>query len=189
ATVEFERLIPHERIIIPYFWVRGVDSSDIEAAFKSHAGIAEIQLVDSVEDQYLMRAEWEQEYVGILRALAEANVVTLSGIGKKHEWRFEVRGESHEEISAFRHYCQEHDIPITIINVHAMLPLQGEGFELTEPQREALVLAYERGYYDTPRDNSLEDIAEELGVTQQSLSTRLRRGYRRLVEATLIGPP
>jgi len=44
-----------------------------------------------------------------------------------------------------------------ITAVHAMLPIQGEGYELTETQREALVLAYERGYFDTPRESSLED--------------------------------
>jgi len=185
VTVELERLIPHETLIIPYFWVRGAETEDIEAAFEQHAGVSNIRLVDSVEDEYLMRAEWKQEYFGILSALAKANVVVLSGIGTKDEWRFEVRGESQEAIVEFREYCQENDIPIAITAVHAMLPIQGEGYELTETQREALVLAYERGYFDTPREASLEEIADELGITQQSLSSRLRRGHRRLIGATL----
>ena len=185
VTVELERLIPHETLIIPYFWVRGAETEDIEASFESHVGVTDIRLVDSVENEYLMRATWEQEYFGVLSALAKASVVLLSGVGTKDEWRFEVRGESQEVIAAFREYCQENDIPITITAVHAMLPIQGEGYELTETQREALVLAYERGYFDTPRESSLEEIAAELGITQQSLSSRLRRGHRRLIEATL----
>jgi predicted DNA binding protein len=185
VTVELERLIPHQTLIIPYFWVRDVETGDIEAEFEQHAGVSNIRVVDSVEDEYLMRAEWEQEYFGILSALAKANVVVLSGIGTKDEWRFEVRGESQETIAEFREYCQENDIPITITAVHAMLPIQGEGYELTETQREALVLAYERGYFDTPREVSLEEIADELDITQQSLSSRLRRGHRRLIGATL----
>ena len=185
ATVELERLIPHETLIIPYFWVRDVETEDIEAAFEAHSGVSNIRVVDSVEDEYLMRAEWESEYFGILSALAKANVVVLSGIGTKDEWRFEVRGESQETLAEFREYCQENDIPIAITAVHAMLPIQGGGYELTETQREALVLAYERGYFDSPREASLEDIADELGITQQSLSSRLRRGHRRLIGATL----
>ena len=185
VTIEMERLIPHETLIIPYFWVRGSETGDIEAEFEPHAGVTGIRLVDSVEDEYLMRAEWKQEYFGVLSALAKANVVVLSGIGTKDEWRFEVRGEGQEAIAAFREYCQENDIPIAITAVHAMLPIQGEGYELTETQREALVLAYERGYFDTPRETSLEEIADELGITQQSLSSRLRRGHRRLIKATL----
>jgi len=185
VTVELERLIPHETLIIPYFWVRGVETEDIEAAFEPHAGVSNIRLVDSVEQEYLMRAEWEPAYFGVLSALAKANVVVLTGIGTKDGWRFEVRGETQETISEFRKYCQENDIPISITAVHAMLPIQGEGYELTETQREALVLAYERGYFDTPRTASLEEIADELGITQQSLSSRLRRGHRRLIGATL----
>jgi len=185
VTVELERLIPHETLIIPYFWVRGVETEDIEASFEPHAGVTDIQVIDSVEDEYLMRAEWKSEYFGVLSALARANVVVLTGIGTKEGWRFEVRGESQESIAEFREYCQENDIPIAITAVHAMLPIQGEGYELTETQREALVLAYERGYFDTPRETSLEEIADELGITQQSLSSRLRRGHRRLIKATL----
>ncbi len=187
ATVELERLIPHETLIIPYFWVREVKTEDIEAAFDPHAGVTAIRLVDSVEDEYLMRAEWDQEYFGVLSALARANIVLLSGVGTKEEWRFEVRGESQETIAAFREDCQENDIPIEITAIHAMLPIQGEGYELTETQREALVLAYERGYFDTPREASLDELADELDITQQSLSSRLRRGHRRLIGATMIG--
>ncbi len=188
VTVELERLIPHETLIIPYFWVRGADVTDIEDSFEAHAGVTNIRLIDSVEDQYLMRAEWDKEYVGVLSALAEIHIVVLSGIGTKHGWEFEVRSETREDIAAFRTYCQDNDIPIDITAVHALLPIQGEGYELTEPQREALVVAYERGYFDSPRDASLEDVAEELGITQQSLSSRLKRGHRRLIAATLIRP-
>lgn len=186
VTVELERLIPHETLIIPYFWVRGRVVEDIVASFDVHAGVTNIRLIDSIEDEYLMRAEWEQEYIGVLTALAETNIVVLSGVGAKDGWKFEVRGETREAIGKFRTYCQEHDIPIDITAVHALLPIQGEGYELTDPQREALILAYERGYFDSPSEVTLEDIAEELGITQQSLSSRLKRGYRRLIAATLI---
>ncbi len=186
VTVELERLIPHETLIIPYFWVRGAEADNIESAFDPHPGVKKIRLVDNIGEDYLMRAEWEQEYFGILSALAQANVVVLSGVGSKDEWRFEVRGESREAIAGFRSDCQDAEIPITITAIHAMLPIQGEGYELTKAQREALVLAYKRGYFDSPRRASLEDIADEIGITQQSLSSRLRRGHRRLIGATLI---
>ncbi|MEA5389124.1 bacterio-opsin activator domain-containing protein [Haloarculaceae archaeon H-GB2-1] len=126
VTVELERLIPHETLIIPYFWVRGVETEAIEAAFDPHPGVTDIRLIDSVEDEYLMRAEWEQEYFGVLSALAKANVAVLTGIGTKDKWRFEVRGESQEAIADFREYCQDNDIPIEITAVHAMLPIQGK---------------------------------------------------------------
>jgi predicted DNA binding protein len=185
AAVELERLVPHDEHIIPYFWVRGV-SGDIKEAFGDHPGLTSIALIDSVEDEYLMRAEWDREYVGVLTALSETGVVVLSGSGTSDGWQFEVRGESREDISAFRSYCTDHDINMTVTTVHALLPVQGEEYGLTETQREALVLAHERGYFNSPRESTLAEVAEELGITQQSLSSRLRRGQRRLVGATLV---
>ncbi|MDJ1432441.1 helix-turn-helix domain-containing protein [Halostagnicola sp. A-GB9-2] len=186
VTIEMERLLPQESLIIPYFWVRGGQPADIESCFEAHPGVNSIDLIDSVEDEYLMRAEWDQEYAGILNALAEDNVVVLSAVGTNDGWDFEVRGESHKKISEFRSTVQEYDISIEITAVHALLAIQEDGYELTDTQREALVLAYEHGYFDSPREASLEDVAEELGITQQSLSSRLRRGHRRLIGGTLI---
>lgn len=188
ATVELERLIPHEDLIIPYFWVRGAEAEDIEAAFDAHAGVNSIRLIDSVQNEYLMRADWEREYIGILSMLTESELVVLTGIGTSDGWRFEVRGESRDAISDFRTYCQDNDIPIDITVVHALFPIQGEGgnYELTDTQREALLLAYQRGYFDSPRATTLGALADELGITQQSLSSRLRRGHRRLIAATLV---
>ncbi|MEF8914614.1 helix-turn-helix domain-containing protein [Natronomonas sp.] len=186
VTVELERLIPHETLIIPYFWVRGAEAEDIETAFDPHAGVVSIELVDDVDEEYLMRAEWKSEYFGVLSALANTNVAVLSGVGTKDGWRFEVRGESREAIGEFRTVCEENDIQIEITAVHELLAVQGDNYELTEGQREALVLAYERGYFDSPRETSLAELAEELGVTQQSLSERLKRGHRRLIAGALV---
>ena len=185
VTVELERLIPDETMIIPYFWVRGAQAEDIEAAFEAHPGFVSVRLIDDVDEEYLMRAEWNDEYYGLLSALARANIVVLSGIGTKEGWQFEVRGETRERIGEFRSNCQDHDIPIEITAVHSLLPVQEDGYELTDTQREALVLAYEMGYYDSPRAVSLEEVGAELDISQQSLSSRLRRGNRRLIERTL----
>ena len=185
VRVELERLVPQDEFVVPYFWVRGVEADDIEASFRDHVGVLNVELIDSVESEYLMRAEWNPAYFGILRALAEDDIVILSGVGTEQGWHFEVRGETREDISDFRSNCQANDISIDITAVHELLPVQGTGYELTDAQREALVMAYDCGYFDSPRRCSLADVADEIGITQQSLSSRLRRGHRKLVAATL----
>lgn len=59
---------------------------------------------------------------------------------------------------------------------------------MTDCQREALRTAYEMGYFEIPRTASLNDIADELGITASSLSERLRRGQAHLVESTVSSP-
>ncbi|WP_247731027.1 helix-turn-helix domain-containing protein [Halovivax limisalsi] len=59
----------------------------------------------------------------------------------------------------------------------------GDG--LTDEQREALRIAYERGYFEIPRRTSLEGLADELGITASSVSERLRRAQTQLVQETV----
>ncbi|WP_222920199.1 helix-turn-helix domain-containing protein [Natrinema sp. SYSU A 869] len=64
---------------------------------------------------------------------------------------------------------------------------------LTDPQFEAVRIAYEMGYFEIPRTASLEDVAAELGISASSLSERLRRAQTHLVETTIassdrVGP-
>ncbi|WP_254831259.1 helix-turn-helix domain-containing protein [Haloglomus salinum] len=59
----------------------------------------------------------------------------------------------------------------------------GDG--LTDRQHEALRIAYELGYFEIPRQASLEDIAEELNLSPSSVSERLRRAQTQLIEETL----
>ena len=185
-TVQLERIIPDANGVVPYFWVRGTKTDTIVEQFSEHPGVTDIQLVDSADGEHLMRCQWVPEHDIVLDALIDPDVVLLSAVGTEEKWTFEIRGESREAIGTFRNYCHEHGIPITLTELHALEP-RGAQHELTEKQREALILAFERGYFDSPRETTLQEIADELDITQQSLSSRLRRGNRRLIEKALIG--
>jgi predicted DNA binding protein len=54
---------------------------------------------------------------------------------------------------------------------------------LTEKQREAVRTAVEMGYYESPRDASLGDLADKLGVTRSALSQRLNAVETKLITA------
>ena len=51
------------------------------------------------------------------------------------------------------------------------LELEVEG--ITEKQREAVLLAVEAGYYETPRRTDLGELADRLGVSKSAVSQRL----------------
>lgn len=54
---------------------------------------------------------------------------------------------------------------------------------LTDRQHEALQVAYHGGFFAWPRDNSGEEIAEKLGVTQPTFLQHLRTAERKLFAA------
>ncbi|WP_226042030.1 helix-turn-helix domain-containing protein [Natrinema sp. DC36] len=190
SKVELDRVVPTNHAIIPYFWLQLDNSSEVSMDGINHPGLNDLKIVDRVEDEALIRIEWDLDYESVLKAILETGVSLMSAIGKEDKWTFDVRGEDQQDISDFQSYCNECNIPIELVQLHALSPMHsGNEYDLTEAQREALTLAYARGYFDSPRDASQDEVADELGITRQAFASRLRRGMRRLVSSTIIHSP
>ncbi|MFC6718378.1 helix-turn-helix domain-containing protein [Natrialbaceae archaeon GCM10025810] len=185
VTVELERIIPARDVVIPYFWVRGIAVDDIEGAFTEHPGVERIEFVDSVQDEYLLRVEWAVGYDDVLTTLTETSIALIEAVGTNERWTFEIRGDDRSDIAAFQSRCRELDIPITLTELHALTPVETTEAALTEKQQEALVLAYDRGYFESPREVTMEDIGADLGITEQAVASRLRRGIKQILGNTL----
>lgn len=186
VTVKLDRLIPSQDVVIPYFWVRGSKVDSIESAFNESPGVKAIRLVDSVEDEYLLRVEWTLEHDDVLTILAETEVPLIKASGTYQQWTFEVRGDDRNDIAAFQRRCREVDIPITLTELHALTPIETETeAALTDTQQEALMLAHERGYFESPREVTLAELGEQLDISQQAFGSRLRGGLQHVLGSTL----
>ena len=53
---------------------------------------------------------------------------------------------------------------------------------LTEKQRETAIRAVEAGYYDDPRETSLEQLAAEMDISKSALSQRLKSVEKKLLK-------
>jgi predicted DNA binding protein len=60
---------------------------------------------------------------------------------------------------------------------------------VTADQREALVTAYEHGYFEDPRETTQAELADVLGIPSTAVSSLLRRGMECLVEQSLVECP
>lgn len=189
VTIELDRVVPTGEAVIPYFWISAADTDKLTTNLSADIGINQVKIIDRLEQQMFVRIDWNLNYESVLTAIVNTEVNLLSGIGKNDRWTFEVRANEQQELSDFQTYCREHDIPINLTELHAISSLKSDReYDLTEGQRKALVLAYSRGYFDSPRDATQEDLTDELGITRQAVSSRLHRGLRRLVASTLITP-
>ncbi|SFC34793.1 hypothetical protein SAMN05444422_107129 [Halobiforma haloterrestris] len=70
---------------------------------------------------------------------------------------------------------------LTRLPNEAETSLEVDTTKITEKQREAVELAVELGYYGRPREATLEDLADELGISKSAVSQRLNA-----VETTLV---
>ncbi|WP_317176078.1 helix-turn-helix domain-containing protein [Halomontanus rarus] len=185
VMVESERIIPSRDMTI-YLWIRGITVGDIESTLTKHSAVENIQLVDDIEDEYLLRAELDIDSNGVLSTLTETNCSIINASGTNQQWTFEIRGDTRNEISDFQTRCLELGISITLTELHALTPVNSETQSaVTDAQQEALVLAYNHGYFESPHEVTMEELGDELGITQQAIASRLRRGIKQILGRTL----
>jgi predicted DNA binding protein len=189
ATIELERVVPLQNRVIPYFWISDVNSTTFDDGFDSDREIARLKVVDELGSRVLVRVEWTEDHNGLSRAIEHSEVTLLSAVGTADGWQIEVQGDDRASISRFHDMCAERGVPARLVTLHRLTPeTDPNRSELSSPQREALLFAYEQGYYDSPRTTHLSDIAEHFGISRQAVSNRLKRGTRHLIESVLLRP-
>jgi predicted DNA binding protein len=187
VSVELERVVPTTGAVFPFVWVRGTTAERITDHLRTVGERSNVSLVDSVGQNHLLRYEMAPDEDGIVGVFGETDVTLLSATGEGAVWRFEVRSVDRGEVADFRRRCRERGVPVTLTRLQQLLPEDQHGErDLTDPQREALLLAYEMGYFAEPREVTLSDIAERLGISRQALAARLKRGYGELVRVALV---
>jgi predicted DNA binding protein len=202
VRLELDRVVPNDDTVMPYFWVHRTAKdrslAAIERVFADLVELREVRLMDDLGHRGLFRAEWDPAYLGIMRAVSETGVTVLSASGSRERWTFEIRTDGADQLSAFDRFCRDNSVDVTLARLSQLSSALRTGGDdgdgdgdvtiggLTAPQREALVLAYREGYYDDTRTTDLNALADQLGISRQALSARLRRGYRTLVRGTLL---
>lgn len=189
AAIELDRVVPTADAVIPYCWIHADDVAALNTDLQEDIGIDGVHVIDEVEDQLLLRIDWNLDHDSILTAIVDTEVSLLSGYGDEAQWTFELRAEDHEQLADFQAYCQERNIDVELTQLHALAPIQPDReYDLTEGQRDALILAYNRGHFDSPQQATQQDLADELDLSRQAVASRLHRGIRRLVADTILLP-
>ncbi|MCO8245048.1 MULTISPECIES: helix-turn-helix domain-containing protein [unclassified Haladaptatus] len=183
--IELERVVPSSRQVLPFFWAIGSDFETFENDVRSNPNVQSLIALDRIEGRVLYRVEWSEEVESFIYGIAEVGATILEATGDR-VWRFRLRFHDHGALSAFHDYCEVRNIGYTLDRVVTDLAEEREEFGLTPEQRETLMLALERDYFDVPRGVTLGELADELGVTQQSVSERVRRGTGSVLEAVLL---
>nr|WP_224828050.1 helix-turn-helix domain-containing protein [Saliphagus infecundisoli] len=115
----------------------------------------------------------------------EPTVVTPEG------WYEKKLFQNYNAFSGMRTRCEEYGIEIDLVSI-SQNPPEDDGssqYGLTDRQHEALRLAISRDYYESPRQASTEELADEMDISQPSMSSLLRRGERQLLTTALGSQP
>jgi predicted DNA binding protein len=190
AIVEIERVVASKELLTPYFWVSNVSDENFEEAAETDPSIRELRRLDSFEEDTLYRAEWTENIESIVYAYLGIGAVMLDATGQQDVWDVQLRFDDHEQLSEFQSYFADSGITVELNRIHRVTHSHtGQQYGLTEKQSEALVTAWKAGYFESPAETTLAEVAADLGISQQALSQRLQNGYESLIANTLLTEP
>ncbi|WP_152041323.1 helix-turn-helix domain-containing protein [Salinigranum salinum] len=173
------------------FWATGGAFETFEDALAEDPTITAFECIAEEGDARLYRVQYTDDVpeVAAYRASVALDGVVLRAENDGSGWLVRMRFPDRESIAAFCERCWESGFDLRIRAVYDQRNEAPEKrYGLTQAQYETLLTALEHDYFSIPRGASLRDVADELGVSSQAASERLRRGMKTLVRATLADP-
>jgi predicted DNA binding protein len=185
VEVELERIVPLQESIIPLFWISGTDTEAVEAALAENRHTKSVTQLTTTDDETLFEVRWTDQINGIVEALVETRAKILEATGGPETWDFRLRFEARERLSDLNMALTDAGIPVTLRHIYNP-SVPEDASTLSEEQREALLQAYRRGFFEVPRGVTLAELAEEMEISDSALSQRMRRGLAIAVEQVFV---
>ena len=172
--------------VLPLLWVRYADRGVVESVLAEDPSVEDVGCILALDEEFLFRVEWAGNVDLLMGMLTNGQGTVLDAYGRNERWRFRVMYPDREHYARTREFATEHGLTFDVTSVREMDDEPTGRIDLTEEQYEALVLAARRGYFEVPRETTLDELAEEIGVSHQALSERLRRSFQSLVGDALL---
>jgi len=187
ARVEVERAYATdpERPFL-FVWVTCEDPEALEAAMADDPTVGTVRHLNTVGDRRLYRLQVTDETETVLYPVwVRLGGEGLEAYSEGGRWHSRIRFPDRDALAEYESFVTDTGLSFELKRLYDATTVAedgGNGDTLTDEQRETLLLAYERGFFDIPRRATAADLATELGVSRQAVSERLRRGYATLVE-------
>jgi len=187
TTVQLENMVPLGEKAVPFFSVSEEARESFENNVRNHPSVTGLTEVTHHENERLYSLDWNVARDVFFQGIVDLRGQLLNATGTTGKWEFEIRFPTHEDLSEFQEYCKNAHISLEVGRIYnPTRPGTGMWYGLTTTQRETLMRAVRGGYYDIPRRKSTQDLADELDISDQAVTERLRRAIDTLVENTLI---
>ncbi len=173
-------------------WAMGDDFETYESTLTADPTIETYDCLAKLPEKRLYRLslsdDGQRQTVHTVSVEHDITIIRLTATANKEELL--ARFPSRDTVVHLREACLERDRRFELLNLYEEKPAKNDGgfesrYGITTGQQEALLTALEKGYFNVPRETTMEEIAEELGISTSALSTRLRRGQQALLLHTL----
>jgi predicted DNA binding protein len=170
-----------------FYHVESDDFRQFEDGLRNDHTVGEFERVIETRDgKAIYSFEYTDEAKAFSPVISTANGVVLDMENDENAWIFTVWMPERTNLAELWEKARRHDIDIELLRVNEYASLGSTDAGLTDSQREALLVAFEAGYFEEPRNATLGEVATELDISQPAASGLLRRGIERLVVSSLI---
>ncbi|WP_433629277.1 helix-turn-helix domain-containing protein [Halomicrococcus sp. NG-SE-24] len=186
--IHFEKVVPIGEQVVPLCWVWGGDIDAFEQRIRVSDHVLSFENLGQTGCRTLYTIKWDVPASSFFDALTDSRGSILDSFGHSdHDWEFQLLFPTNNHLSTFHDACRNYDI---VLNVTRLYELGDYGIQqnvhgLTDKQQEALARALNRGYFASPQQVTLTELATEFDISQQALSQRLRRGNEAVLRSVL----
>ena len=169
-------------------WVDVADRDSIEAALADDDSVESVTHVGpEANGHWYITTTGDAPLSAMNRGLLTADGMLVRA-DLEELWVIQARFPDRSSLLTFREDLVADGFDVEVQRMREDEDEASTQFGVTDPQREVLLLALDRGYYTVPRNASLSDLAGDLSISSQAASERLRRGTQTLVANTLAAP-
>jgi predicted DNA binding protein len=187
--IEIKRVVAGSEEVTPYFWASEGDFDAFEGALRGDDSVQDIMMMEEqADDERFYQVTWQADVESLVTGISDAKATILEAVSEDGEqWELKALFPDRDALSEFHDYCLDRDFSFQLYRVYQPEnPQERASYGVSEDQQEALTAAYDAGYFDVPRGTKLSELADDLGISRNALSARLRRGNRNLLANTLV---
>ena len=191
AEIETVRVAAHgPHGVMPFLRASASRLGRLDGALHNDTSTKGVTRLSADDGRAFYRIRWGPAVRQIIGIFVEADGSLVRANAQDGRWKLRVLFPDRKSVSETYQNWREHGITPSIRRVNGVSDLMdSSGINLSPCQHRTLVEAFETSYYDVPRGITLDGLAEELDISHQALSERLRRGHRNLIGATLCDSP
>ncbi len=187
VNLRFERTVAQStESDTPLVWAWSPDPSGLYDHLRSDPSLADLHLLSKKDHWRLYQFTWVPAIADAIANLTDGESAVLDMQGTEDGWQLRVLFSERESLATLTTRYAERGIRVEILRIHQLRLSPESEYGLTTAQYEVLQKAFDQGYFHVPRRCTMRDIAEDLNVSQQALSERMRRALQNLIGNSLI---
>lgn len=164
------------------FWAYGEGLDELEAALKEMERVDSLTLVNDDGGVRLYHVVGRQRFEMDFTEVSFLPTVGFNAVVTAEGWTVQALVADRSSLYRMRDAFESVGVEFELQRLTGTDEYSTGPSNLTTAQFDALVEAYEMGYFGVPREASAREVAESLGISTSSFSERLRRAESNLLD-------